>query len=151
MKRSVSLLCTVKVAPKFIFLFLLRLYYFNLLYGTLNLSWPCPPPPPPPLFSFLKTIQYLAVTFNFGSKCGIKERHLCEPNVMFNVWICPPILDDLRPLHPLSPEEAPQTSHLGVNHRDAHAHLQMSGINIRFVIKKIDQLYFYLCYVFSKG
>ena len=38
----------------------------------------------------------------------------------------------------------------GVNHRDAHAYLQLFGINIRFAMKKIDQLYFYLCFVFSK-
>ena len=40
---------------------------------------------------------------------------------------------------------------LGVNHRDAHAYLQLFGINIRFAMKKIDQLYFNLCFVFSKG
>ena len=39
----------------------------------------------------------------------------------------------------------------GVNHRDAHANLQLFGINIRFAMKKIDQLYIYLCFVFSKG
>ena len=38
----------------------------------------------------------------------------------------------------------------GVNHRDAHAHLQLFGINIPFAMKKIDQLYFYLCFIFSK-
>ena len=73
-----------------------------------------PPPPPPPLFSFLKTIQCLAVTFNFGSKCGTKDRHWSEQNAVFNVWIRPPILDDLRRLHPLSPEEAPRTSRWAV-------------------------------------
>ena len=103
---------------------------------------PPPPPPSPPLFSFLKTIQCLAVTFNFGSKCGTKDRHWCEQNVVFNVWIRLPILDDLRRLHPQSPEEAPWTSRWGVNHRDAHAYLQLSGINIRFAMKKIDQLNF---------
>ena len=108
--RSVWLLCTVKVAPKFILFFLLRLYYFNLLYGTLSLSWP----PPPPLFSFLKTIQCIAVTFNFGSKCGTKDRHWCEPNMVFNIWIRPPILDNLRRLQPLSPEKALRTSRWGV-------------------------------------
>ena len=124
--RSVWLLCTVKVAPKFILFFLLRLYYFHLLYGTVSLSWPHPLPPPP-LFSFLKMIKCLAVTFNFGSKCGTKDRHWCKQNVVFNVWICTPNLDDLRHLHPLSPEEAPQTSRWGVNHRDAHAYLQLFG------------------------
>ena len=29
-------------------------------------------------------------------------------NVVVNVWIRPPILDDLRRLHPLGPEEASQ-------------------------------------------
>ena len=32
----------------------------------------------------------------------------------------------------------------GVNHRDVHAYLQLSGINIRFAMKKINQLFFYL-------
>ena len=79
---------------------------------------PPPPPPhthtPPPLFSFLKAIQCLAVAFNFGSKCGTKDRHWCEQNVVFNVLIRPPILDSLRRLHPLSPEEALRTSRWGV-------------------------------------
>ena len=30
-------------------------------------------------------------------------------------------------------------------------YLQLFGINIPFAMKKIDQLYFYLCFVFSKG
>ena len=37
-----------------------------------------PPPPPPPLFSFLKRIQCLAVTFNLDSKCGTNDQHLCK-------------------------------------------------------------------------
>ena len=44
-----------------------------------------------------------------------------------------------------------RTSRWGVNHRDAHVYLQLFGINIPFAMKKIDQLYFYLCFVFSKG
>ena len=72
-------------------------------------------------------------------------------NAMLNVWIRQQFMDDLRRLHPLSPEEAPQTSHWGVNGRDAHAYLQLSDINIRFAMKKIHHLYFYLCFVFSKG
>ena len=39
----------------------------------------------------------------------------------------------------------------GVNHRDAHAYLQLSDINIQFAKKKIDHLFFYLCFVFYKG
>ena len=48
----------------------------------------------------------------------------------------PTDLDDLRRLHPLSQEEAPQTSGWGVNRRDVHAYLQLSDINIRFAKKK---------------
>ena len=44
-----------------------------------------------------------------------------------------------------------RTSHWEVNHRDAHVYLQLFGINNPFAMKKIDQLYFYLCFVFSKG
>ena len=103
-----------------------------------------------PIF-FLKTIQCLAVTFNFGSKCGTKDRHWCEQNEVFNVWIRPPILDNLR-----LPESRGGCVHKplgswGVNYRDAHAYLQLFGINITFAMKKIDQLYFYLCFIFSKG
>ena len=46
------------------------------LWHTQSLMTPPPPhTPPPPLFSFLKKIQCLAVTINFGSKCGTKDRH----------------------------------------------------------------------------
>ena len=44
-----------------------------------------------------------------------------------------------------------QTSRWGVDHRDAHVYLQLFGINIQFAMKKIDQMYFYLCFIFSKG
>ena len=73
--------------------------------------------------------------------------------MVFNVRIRPPILDALRRLHPLSPEEAPRPSRWGVGEliTDVHAYLQLFGINIRFAMKKIDQLYFNLCFVFSKG
>ena len=39
-----------------------------------------PTPTPPPLFSFLKTIQCLAVTFNLDSKYGTKDRLWCKQN-----------------------------------------------------------------------
>ena len=114
---------------------------------------PPPPPPvtPPPLFCFLKTIQCLTVTFNFGSKCGTKDRHWCEQKVVFNVWIRP-----FESLLSTPPESRGGSANKplgswGVNHRDAHAYLQLFGINIWFAMIKIDQLYFYLCFVFSKG
>ena len=146
---SVWLLCTVKVAPKFMLFFLLRLYYFNLLYGTLSLSLPPPPPPPS---SFLKTIQCLAVTFNLDSKFGTKDRPLMLAKMWCSMsefarrfWTISVVYT------PRSPEEAPRTSRWGVNCRDAHAYLQLSDINIHFATKKIEHLYFYLCFVNSKG
>ena len=63
----------------------------------------------------------------------------------------PADLGALRRLHPLSPEEAPRTGRWRVNRIDAHAYLQLSDINIWFAKQKIDHLYFYLCYLFSKG
>ena len=111
---SVWLLCTVKVAPEFMLFFLLRLYYFNLLYGALSLSWPPPPPPPPHHLLSLKQsnvlLWHLIWTANLEPKTCIDV----SKNVVFNVWIRLPILDDLRRLHPLSPEEAPRTSRWGV-------------------------------------
>ena len=104
-------------------------------------------PPPPPLFSFLKTIQCLPVTFNLDSKCGTKDRHWCKQK-------CD--LDDLRRLHPLSPEDAPQTSRWGVGELVAEMRMRtctclLSDINIRFAKEKMEHLYFYLCFAFSKG
>ena len=107
--------------------------------------------PPSPLFSFLKTIQCLAVTFNLDSKCGAKDRHWCKQKCGVQFLNLPADLEDLRPLHPLSPEEALRTDRWGVNRIDAHAYLQLSDINIQFAKKKIDHLYFYLCFVFSEG
>ena len=109
--------------------------------------------PPPPLFSFLKTIQCLAVTFNLDSKCGIKDRYWCKQKCGVGFLNSPADLDNLRPLHPLSPEEAPQISRWGVNRRDGHAYFQLSDIilNIPFEKEKMEHLYFYLCFVFSKG
>ena len=107
--------------------------------------------PPPPLFSFLKTIQCLAVTFNLASKCGTKDRHWCKRKFGVQFLNLPADLDDLRRLHPLSPEEALRTIRCGVNRIDVHEYLQLSDINIRFAKKKTDHLYFYLCFVFSKG
>ena len=126
-----------------------------------------PPPPPPPLFSFLKTIQCLAVTFNFGSKCGTKDR--CNgqffPQSVFSPgkeWAkcgvqCLNSPSDFGLSLSSTPPESRGGStnkplgSWGVNHRDAHAYLQLFGISSRFAMKKIDQLYFYLCFVFSKG
>ena len=31
----------------------------------------------------------------------------------------------------------------GVNHRDGHEYLQLSGVNIPFAMKKIDHLFFF--------
>ena len=109
------------------------------------------PSPPPPLFSFLETIQCLAVTLNLDSKCGTKDWHWCKQKCGVQFLNSPADLDNIRCLHPGSPEEAPQTSCWGVHRIDAHAYLQLSDINIRFVMKKIDQLYFHPCFVFSKG
>ena len=107
--------------------------------------------PPSPLFSFLKTIQCLAVTFNLDSKCGAKDRHWCKQKCGVQFLNLPADLEDLRRLHPLSPEEALRTDRWGVNRIDAHAYLQLSDIIIQFAKKKIDHLYFYLCFVFSEG
>ena len=107
--------------------------------------------PPQPLFSFLKTIQCLAVTFNLDSKCGTKDLHWCKQKCGVQFLNLPADLDPLRRLYPLRPEEAPRTSHWGVNRRDVHAYLQLSDINIWFAKKKIEHLYFYLCFIFSKG
>ena len=104
---------------------------------------PPPPQPPPPLFSFLKTIQCFAVIFNFGSKCGTKDRHWCEQNLVFKVWIRPPIfgLSVVNPPPPPPPPPPPVQRRLheqaaGELITDAHAYLQLSGINIRFAIKR---------------
>ena len=58
---------------------------------------------------------------------------------VFNFWIRPPILDNLRRLHPLSPEGGSVNKPLGswgVNCGDAHAYLQLSDINIRLWWKR---------------
>ena len=109
------------------------------------------PPPPPPLFSFLKTIQCLAVTFNLDSKYGTKDRHWLKQKCGVQFLNSP--ADFGR-----SPSSAPRggsanelLGNWGVNRRDAHAYLQLSDINIWFAEEKIDHLYFYLCFVFSKG
>ena len=152
MNWSVWLLCKFKVAPKIMLFSLLRLDYFNLLYGTLSLSWTTPTAHPPTLlFFFLKRIQCLAVTLNLDSKCGTKDWHWCKQKCGVQFLNSRANLDDLCRLHPLSPQEAPWTSRWGVNCRDAHGYLQLSDINIRFAKKKIDHLYFYLFFVFSKG
>ena len=112
------------------------------------------PPTPPPLFSFLKTIQYLAVTFNLDSKCDTKDRHWCKQKCGVQFLNSPANFGR-------SPSSAPPMSRggssnkplgsWGVNCRDVHAYLQLSDINIQFAKKKIDHLYFYLYYIFSKG
>ena len=109
------------------------------------------PPPPPPVFSFLKTIQCLAVTFNLASKFGTKDRHWCKRKCGVQFLNSPADLDYLRHLHPMSPEEALPTIRWGVNRIDVHAYLQLSDINIRFGKKKTDHLYFYPSFIFSKG
>ena len=85
---SVWLLCTVKVAPKFISFSLLRLCYFSLLYGILSLSWP---PPPLPYFLSLKhsnvLLWHLIWTANMEPTTGIGV----SKNVVFNFCIRPPI------------------------------------------------------------
>ena len=106
--------------------------------------------PPPLLFSFLKTIQCLAVTFNLDSKCGTKYRHWCKEKCGVQFLNSPADLDALRRLHPLSPKGAPEQA-AGELIAGLHAYLQLSDINIRFAKKKIDHLYFNLCFVFSKG
>ena len=107
---SVWLLCTVKVASKFILYSLLRLYYFNLLYGTLSLSWtPLPPPPSPPIFFPLNDPMSCCDNY-LDIKCGTKDRHWCEQKCCVQFLNLPAALDDHRCLHPLSPEEAPRTS-----------------------------------------
>ena len=69
---------------------------------------------PPPLFSFLKTIQCLAVTFNLDSKCGTKNQHWCKQKCGVQFLNLTADFDDLCRLHPLSPEEALRTSRWGV-------------------------------------
>ena len=55
-------------------------------------------------------LWHLIWTANLEPKTDIDV----SKNVVFNVWIRPLILDDLRRLHDLSPEEAPRTSRWGV-------------------------------------
>ena len=142
---SVWWLCTVKVAPKFKLFFLLRLYYF-ICFMAESVSHDPPhthTTPPPHLLSLKRSnvLQWhLIWTANLEPKTSIDY----SKNVVFNVWIRPPILDNLHSLHPPIPEEAPRTSRWGVNCRDAHAYLQLSDINIRFATKKIKYLYFTL-------
>ena len=106
-------------------------------------------PPPPhhhhPYFLSLKRfnvlLSHLILAANAVPKTGID---------VSKMWCSMSEFARRCRLHPPSPEEAPGTSRWGVNHRDAHVYLQLSGINIQFAMKKIDQLYFNLVSSFLK-
>ena len=80
--------------------------------------------PSHPYFLSLKRsnvlLRHLIWTANVEPKTGIG----LSKNVVFNFWICPLILDNLRRLHPLSPEEAPRTSRWGVGELIAEIRMQ---------------------------
>ena len=134
---SVWLLCTVKVASKFILFFLLRLNHFNLLYGTLSpQSLMTPPPPPPPYFLSLKWSHVLLWHLIWAANV--------EPKTGIDVSKCGVQCLNSPAVYGRSPSSTPPESRdgstnkplgsWGVNCRDAHASLQLSDINIRFAM-----------------
>ena len=121
---SVWLLGTVMVASKFILFSLLRLYYFNLLYGTLSLSWT-------PLHSYFLTLKrsnvllwHLIWTANVEPKTGIWCKQKCPVQFLNS----PADLDDLHPLQPLSLEETLRTNRWGVGELIAEMPIRTSTL-----------------------
>ena len=143
-----------------------RLFYLGFI-PPLPMSTPITMPPHPPLplapHRIIRRTHNITKQWWRSSSCPTPEgRHRCPSSIDPTSYLCPGLMNEVTPLHQVSPANSPLTAHHGhhldafhhVFHPDTHKisteppsfHLMSENIDIRSSIGMYPYLRFYSLY-----